>query len=69
MKAGKKVHSVTATKGGEAHWFGERALLKSSTREATAVVDDEPLCKYEDDVEEEATTILLYWFSNSYMYP
>ncbi|CAD7940719.1 unnamed protein product [Amoebophrya sp. A25] len=38
MKDGKKVHSVSAIKGGEAHWFGERALLKSSTREATATV-------------------------------
>ncbi|CAD7949721.1 unnamed protein product [Amoebophrya sp. A120] len=38
LKGGKKVASITASPGGEAHWFGERALLKSATREATAVV-------------------------------
>lgn len=38
VKKGQKVHEVQALKDGQAHWFGERALLKKDVRECTVRV-------------------------------
>ena len=45
LKKGVKVHSVEAKKGGLAHWFGERALLKKQVPYARGSVRRHTQCK------------------------